>query len=155
MFIYSLNSTREKQLICGKLLKFFYWKLLKYLPFFYCLSVKIYWLFYRIFLALRHFGNYCYRYHYRLFYRISVLPTHPYLRPFCTSVSRCKSILLCFFGLLVGMGRLYRNSVKKVGNGNGNSNYRKAVEPKKFGKKISKFLLKDSGKNGKYLSNFR
>ena len=44
---------------------------------------------------------------------------------------------------------------KKVGNGNGNSNYRNAVEPKKSGKKVSKFLLKDSNKNGKYLSNFR
>ena len=44
---------------------------------------------------------------------------------------------------------------KKLGNGNGNSNYRNAVEPKKFGKKFSKFSLKDSNKNGKYLSNFR
>ena len=44
---------------------------------------------------------------------------------------------------------------KKLGNGDGNSNYRNAVEPKKFGKKVSKFLLKDSNKNGKYLSNFR
>ena len=44
---------------------------------------------------------------------------------------------------------------KKFGNGNGNGNYRKAVEPKKFGKIVSKFLLKDSSKNGKYLSNFR
>ena len=35
---------------------------------------------------------------------------------------------------------------KKVGNGNGNSNYRNAVEPKKCGKKDSKFLLKDSRK---------
>ena len=35
---------------------------------------------------------------------------------------------------------------KKVGNGNGNSNYRNAVEPKKCGKKVSKFLLKDSRK---------
>ena len=44
---------------------------------------------------------------------------------------------------------------KKVGNGNGNSNYRNAVEPKKIGKKVSKFLLKDSRKNGKYYSNFQ
>ena len=42
---------------------------------------------------------------------------------------------------------------KKLGNGNGNSNYRNAVEPKKFGKKVSKFLLKDSKKNGKKFSN--
>ena len=42
---------------------------------------------------------------------------------------------------------------KKVGNGNGNSNYRNAVEPKKFGKKVSKFLLKDSKKTGKKFSN--
>ena len=43
---------------------------------------------------------------------------------------------------------------KKVGNGNGNSNYRNAVESEKIGKKVSKFLLKDSRKNGKYSSNF-
>ena len=42
---------------------------------------------------------------------------------------------------------------KKVSNGNGNSNYRNAVEPKKFGKKVSKFLLKDSKKTGKKFSN--
>ena len=34
----------------------------------------------------------------------------------------------------------------KVGNGNGNSNYRNAVESEKIGKKVSKFLLKDSRK---------
>ena len=44
---------------------------------------------------------------------------------------------------------------KKVGNGNGNSNYRNAVEPKKCGKKDSKILLKDSKKNGKFFSNFQ
>ena len=44
---------------------------------------------------------------------------------------------------------------KKVGNGNGNSNYRNAVESEKIGKKVSRFLLKDSRKNGKYSSNFQ
>ena len=44
---------------------------------------------------------------------------------------------------------------KKCGNGNGNSNYRNAVEPKKIGKKVSKFLLKDSKKIGNYFSNFQ
>ena len=41
---------------------------------------------------------------------------------------------------------------KKLGNGNGNSNYRNAVEPKKIGKKVSNFLLKDSKKIGNYFS---
>ena len=44
---------------------------------------------------------------------------------------------------------------KKVGDGNGNSNHRNAVEQKKIGKKVSKFLLKDSRKNCKYYSNFQ
>ena len=44
---------------------------------------------------------------------------------------------------------------KKLGNGNGNSNYRNAVEPKKIGKKVSKFLLKDSKNIGNYFSNFQ
>ena len=39
---------------------------------------------------------------------------------------------------------------KKVGNGNVNSNYQNAVESEKIGKKVSKILLKDSRKNGKY-----
>ena len=57
--------------------------------------------------------------------------------------------------ILIRDGSVIPKFGKKVGNGNGNSNYRNAVEPKKIGKKVSKFLLKDSRKNGKYYSNFQ
>ena len=42
---------------------------------------------------------------------------------------------------------------KKLGNGN--SNYRNAVEPTKIGRKVSHFLLKDSKKIGNYFSNIQ
>ena len=49
-------------------------------------------------------------------------------------------------GIIIRDGSVIPKFGKKVGNGNGNSNYRNAVAPKKCGKKFSKFLLKDSRK---------
>ena len=62
---------------------------------------------------------------------------------------------MVYLGLITRVGSVIPKFGKKLGNGNGNSNYRNAVEPKKIGKKVSNFLLKDSKKIGNYFSNIQ